>query len=795
MTLSPKIVAMYDSASRMFAVVSGLVVAALVALNLYAPASPTLAQRSLASLLVVLCAVPSLMWASKRPWNHSLMPYVGVMYATYFAMPVFLREDFFGSWFSRPLVPDATIEWGLLLALGGWVALMVGYFVVVRGRIAEALPAVRVLPRGQSQFAATVAVVVGLAAAPLLYLDNAAVVSLYAGEALLGPAIAFPVTLAGQFVVFALLVLFYLHLRGQLGVKGRVFMVALAVYYTVLGLSTGMVNHGVKAVFALFVAYAITAHTPTWRGIAYGLTTAAILFFVLVPTRDEYRRLIWTHGIDAAAILRLTAHQLDMVDGRPPAFETDAYTIALQDRVLTFAHKDPSTCGGNGPREVATLGVFVHVEPADLSNLPVARWQYGFDNFDFDLASGDVVDGRCVRHTPLPDYEINAIRAGLYRLKVPLSQMPYLPGRIELESAVLGARPRADGEWAFETKDDSSWRIDTTESETSRLLLVLTDAEKRDELMLAQAGSVVRVVLDEDNWAEYVVGGLAVEEEARVVLGLAVLSDYRGDRTGLREGGTAILLHERSGTIAASLGQETFAGPGRNPWASRAHGSLAAKTTVYAANLVSAFDGEDHTFGGTYSTVHRLDRLLPLAWLVANTPVPVRFLEGQTLTPLLVKFIPRVIFKDKLLDTADLGQRYGFVPFANRVNAFKVHQLGELYANFGTVGTLVGMFVLGFLYRVLYHLFHHRGACVVTMAAGTHMLTVLMLEMEAVLSVSWGFVMWYAVAVGALAFFIRVALRLYERRFGDERDGLANAARAEAPQGSGAPVGERQHGQ
>ena len=794
MPLRPRLVATFDSASRMFAVVSGLVVVAVGALNLYAPASPTLAQRSLASLLVVLCAVPSLMWASKRQWEHSFMPYVGVMYATYFATPVFLRDDFFGSWFSRPMVADATIERALLLALGGWAALMVGYFAVVRGRVAEALPAVRVLPQSESRLAATVAVVVGLAAAPLLYLDNAAVVSLFAGETLLTPAIAFPVTLAGQFVVFALLVLFYLHLRGQLGVKGRVFMVALAVYYTVLGLSTGMVNHGVKAVFALFVAYAITAHTPTWRGIAYGLATAAILFFVLVPTRVEYRRLIWTHGVDAAAIWRLAAHQFDTVDGSAPPFETNAYTIELEDGVLTFAHNDPGTCRSSDPTEAASLGVFIHIDPVDPNDLPLARWQYGFDNLDFNLAAGEVVDGRCVRDTPLPDYEINAVRAGLYRLRLPLSQKPYLPGRIALASAALDTRPRADGEWQFRTKDDSTWQIDASDLGTSTLLLILNDAEKRDDLMLAHAGSLVRIILDDDNWAEYVLGGLDAVDK-RVVLGLAELSDFQGDRTGLREGSAATLQHERTGPIAASLGRESFAGPGRNPWAARARDSLAAKTTVYATSLVSALDGEGHVFEGTYSTIDRLDRLLPLAWLVANTPVPVRFLEGETLTPLLFKFIPRIVFEEKPVDTTDLGQRYGFVPFANRVNAFKVHQLGELYANFGTLGTLIGMFVLGLLYRALYQLFHHRGASVVTMAAGTHMLTVLMLEMEAILSVSWGFLMWYAVAVGALALFVRVGLRLYERQFEKVRARLANMVRTVAARASGTSTGENERGQ
>ena len=792
MPLRPGLVATFDSDSRMFAVVSALIVVAIVVLNLYAPASPTLAERVLASVLVALCAIPSLMWASKREWNHAFMPYVGVMYAIYFATPVFLRQDFFGSWFTRPLVADATIERALLLAIGGWGALMAGYFVVVRRKIAEALPAVHVLP-GESQLAATVAVVVGLVAAPLLYLDNAAVVSMYAGKTLLTPAIAFPVTLAGQFVVFAVLVLFYLHLRGQLGVKGRVFMVALAAYYTVLGLSTGMVNHGIKAVFALFVAYAITAQTPTWRGIAYGLATAAILFFVLVPTRVEYRRLIWTHGVDAAAIWRLSGHQFDAVDGSVPGFKTDAYTIALQDRVLSFAHNDPGMCRRDDPTEATTIGVFVHIDPVDPNDLPLDRWQYGFDNLDFDLATGDVVDGRCVRDTPLPDYEINAVRAGLYRLRIPLGQKPYLPGRIELKSAVLGREPRTEGEWQFETKDGSTWRIDASEMGASRLLLVLADAEKREDLLLAQTGSIVRVVLDDDNWGEYVVGQVDAARE-RVVFGLARLSDFQGDRTGLREGSAALLLHERTGLIAATLGRETFGGPGRNPWASRAHGSLAAKTTVYATSLVSALDGDD-PFGDTYSTIDRLDRLLPLAWLVANTPVPIPLLEGQTLAPLLFKLIPRAVFKDKPVDTTDLGQRYGFVPFANRVNAFKVHQLGELYANFGAVGTLIGMFVLGVLYRALYQLFHHRGASVVTMAAGTHMLTVLMLEMEAILSVSWGFLMWYGVALAVLALFVRVGLRLYDQQFGSvrERDGSANTVHAEAPQ-SGASIGER-HGQ
>ena len=148
------------------------------------------------------------------------MPYVGALYAMSFAVPVFVRREFSGSWGPWPLLDGDAIDHALLLALGGWCAIMVGYFALARLRT-TAWPTVQVLPNDDPRLAKRVAVVVGLAAAPFLYLDDAAVVARRVGEALLPDALAFPVTLAGQFVVFAMLVLFHLHLRHQLGAAGR----------------------------------------------------------------------------------------------------------------------------------------------------------------------------------------------------------------------------------------------------------------------------------------------------------------------------------------------------------------------------------------------------------------------------------------------------------------------------------------------------------------------------------------------------------------------------------------------
>jgi len=605
-----------------------LLAGAIVGLNLYAPAEPTLLQRLLASALVVLCAVPFLMWAARRPWRQSLMPYVGALYAMSFAGPVFIRREFSGSWWPWPLLDGDAIDHALLLALGGWCAIMAGYFALARLRTA-AWPTVHVLPSGDPRLAKRVAVVVGIAAAPFLYLDNAAVVAGRVGEALLPDALAFPVTLAGQFVVFAMLMLFHLHLRGQLGAAGRLLLAALAVYYTVLGLSTGMVNHGIKAVFALFMAYAVVAPTPTWRGIAFGLAAAAAVLFVLLPARMDYRQLTWTHGVGPVKTWRYGNHQFDMKDGEEQTLATPDYDATLRNRLLTFAHNDPDVCQ---PSAQPPLRVTVFVDPVRSDDLPARYRRRGYQQLGFSFADGSVRNGRCVAGVRLPDYPTIAVRAALYRMKK------------VVQSDTVRSRPA-----------------------------------------------------------------------------------------------------------------DVPAGTGRNPGAPRARDSLARKATVYA-QTVAALDSEGVSRAMDL-TPRRLDYLLPLAWLTEYTPDPLPFLQGETYAPLLYKLVPRIVFRDKPPDVGDLGKRYGFVA-PNVMNNAKVHQLGEFYLNFGVLGVLAGMFLLGLLYRVLHEIFHKPGACAATMAVGTHMLTVLALEMESLLSVSLGFLMWYAIAVALLALAVRAALRL-----------------------------------
>ena len=56
---------------------------------------------------------------------------------------------------------------------------------------------------------------------------------------------------------------------------------------------------------------------------------------------------------------------------------------------------------------------FLHLHPADMSDLPEGRRELGFDNLDFSFyRSGGVFDGICLARIELPDYDIARISTG-----------------------------------------------------------------------------------------------------------------------------------------------------------------------------------------------------------------------------------------------------------------------------------------------------------------------------------------------------------------------------------------------
>lgn len=135
----------------------------------------------------------------------------------------------------------------------------------------------------------------------------------------------------------------------------------------------------------------------------------------------------------------------------------------------------------------------------------------------------------------------------------------------------------------------------------------------------------------------------------------------------------------------------------------------------------------------------RVDHLSAFAWVIKKTGTTVPYWEGATYADFVWSFVPRFIYPDK--PTKELGQayghRYGFLFRNDRETSINLEQTVEMYANFGVAGVLIGMFLMGLLYRAAYQCLNHplAGDGGLLIAAGTFRV---MLNIESDFSVVYG---------------------------------------------------------
>lgn len=117
----------------------------------------------------------------------------------------------------------------------------------------------------------------------------------------------------------------------------------------------------------------------------------------------------------------------------------------------------------------------------------------------------------------------------------------------------------------------------------------------------------------------------------------------------------------------------------------------------YAGEGVVSSVGEDR------STINRIAHIALFADVVYMTPDLVPYWDGESYKTLWTSFIPRVIMPDKPRATVgqEFGHRYGLIGEADETTSINLPWLPEFYANFGMAGVLVGMFLVGVLFRFL----------------------------------------------------------------------------------------------
>ena len=533
----------------------------------------------------------------------------------------------------------------------------------------------------------------------------------------------------------------------------------------------------------------------TWtRGIAPdAYVLGRVQPYILIPPSSAAPppELLERYGLAAPARYEIVALPPSRTP-ETPVIDHPPYRIYWQDDTLSYSHRDAAVCHLPPGAEGAPV-FFVHIFAAASPSGGGARSPAAagggapaYASLEFPLAeSGTVVAGRCEVRAPLPDYPIAFLRAGQYfagvNWPIALAEQTALTGRVgnglpaarrELGAHVSASVTQVDqaGEWQLRTRARGDWRIDPFFTGASRLLLHEAAAGRRAQLLRAQPGHTVIVQLNEQIWGEYLISRV-VENGNQVAFWLAALIDYRGELPAAPGGGGALLYHPTGPEPpppATATATETAddngggteaapppAGPRLNPAAPGADASQLDKAALYLRTLWQFALSRPYTLESLRQSLdaaaQRLDLLLPVAWAAAQTPEQQPWLQGETYYPLLFKPVPRFLYPDKPTEVADLGQRYGLIAAENETNRYNLHQLGELYLNFGIAGALAGMFLLGAALRVIYGMFCRPHAPLLTLAAGAHLLTVLLAGMESLASASWGFVLWYAVFLALLA--------------------------------------------
>jgi hypothetical protein len=92
-----------------------------------------------------------------------------------------------------------------------------------------------------------------------------------------------------------------------------------------------------------------------------------------------------------------------------------------------------------------------------------------------------------------------------------------------------------------------------------------------------------------------------------------------------------------------------------------------------------------------------------LADVIRRTPSEIPYWDGYTYHSLVGVLVPRVVWPDKPTKTLgqDFGHRYSYLGDNDLSTSLNLPVLVELYANFGEVGVVVGMFLVGVIFAVV----------------------------------------------------------------------------------------------
>jgi hypothetical protein len=141
-------------------------------------------------------------------------------------------------------------------------------------------------------------------------------------------------------------------------------------------------------------------------------------------------------------------------------------------------------------------------------------------------------------------------------------------------------------------------------------------------------------------------------------------------------------------------------------WFQDQGGSTFERTTLFFGFLQQriATDGvQDAVAQGFETSAGRSANLDLLADVIRRTPSEIPYWGGETYLSLAGAFIPRFLWPDKPIKELGqaFGHRYGYIGVNDTNTAVNLPFLVEFYLNFGMLGVVFGMTMIGVIYRLL----------------------------------------------------------------------------------------------
>ena len=253
-----------------------ILIFAIIGLNVIAQADPTVFQRLLASLILLLGFIPTFLYIKKDESGIPFLPIFGAIYSIYYSLPIFLLEEYT---IKLTPLPQDSLDKALLLAAVGLIMLLLSYYKLPGKSIGRYLPRISIYLNPQK--AKFWAIILGFFGLGISYLILIIHIPAQFGQIVL---------LLAQFSIIAIGILFILQLQGRLNRAGKLILWGVFLsLLLMLRLGTGAIAELLLIIIFMLLTYWCFRRKIPWKAAVGGV----LLIIVLLGVRGEFRELTW----------------------------------------------------------------------------------------------------------------------------------------------------------------------------------------------------------------------------------------------------------------------------------------------------------------------------------------------------------------------------------------------------------------------------------------------------------------------------------------------------------------------